>query len=498
MKKFCINKNKIKGFTLIEMVVVVAVMSILMLASIEIFSNMYTLSLRTNDTRIAQQEARYALDTITQEAREATSLIPTSAGANNSTVNLVNQQGQTVNFSFSCLANCGTVNEYGRIVMDVINVDGTRQPLKYLTNDKVEVTQFYIQPTEIASETSGLNRGGVYYPFFNLRIVVRGKSLDRTGQKPIVTLKTAITRNPYSSLSYCELGLDETRWNLQTANSGGWANSSDFNENIGYIVGDSGSIRKSTDRGKTWISQTSGVTSNLLKVDIVDNSIAYVVGQSNSLRKTINGGTTWSAVGAGPGGNLSEVFFIDANTGFVGNVNGTIYKTTNGGTHWTSLTLGGNPAIWGIDFVDANTGYMVTTNGGIYKTTNGGTSWTAQTSGTTTTFQDVDAVNASIVYAVDSSGNIFKTTNGGTNWSNIYITNKQNSSVKTYETNTVLVSGMDLIFKSNDAGATWSYFRPGGVNVSNSLSLIGPSLAFMVNNIGEVYQSNNIITECLR
>ncbi|NTU69619.1 prepilin-type N-terminal cleavage/methylation domain-containing protein, partial [bacterium] len=213
IKKYLNNKKS--GFTLIEMVVVVAVISVLFAASIEMFSNMYSISVRTNDSRLALQEARYALDTITREARDSLKLNPVCSGmlsvapsvncdtlGTENTIKLESKEGKTIDFACS---DCNNSSTTGKVTMDTTNADGTQGQTRFLTSNSVEVVQFFVRPQDFATETAGLDRGTVYYPVFNLRIQVRGKVADRTGQKPIVTLETAITRNPYSEITYCDV-----------------------------------------------------------------------------------------------------------------------------------------------------------------------------------------------------------------------------------------------------------------------------------------------------
>jgi len=70
-------------------------------------------------------------------------------------------------------------------------------------------------------------------------------------------------------------------------------NSLDFpTGNIGYAVGYSGSILKTTDRGASWVSQTSGISDILRSIDFVDSLTGYATGDNGRILKTTNGGVT--------------------------------------------------------------------------------------------------------------------------------------------------------------------------------------------------------------
>ena len=61
-------------------------------------------------------------------------------------------------------------------------------------------------------------------------------------------------------------------------------------QSIGYSVGLSGYILKSTDAGISWIQQTGGTASNLRAVDFTDSFYGFAVGSSGTILKTTNGG----------------------------------------------------------------------------------------------------------------------------------------------------------------------------------------------------------------
>lgn len=61
----------------------------------------------------------------------------------------------------------------------------------------------------------------------------------------------------------------------------------------GWVVGDSGCIAATTDRGKTWTTQNSGVTSHLNAVAAVDKNHAWIAGDSGIILYTSDGGKNW-------------------------------------------------------------------------------------------------------------------------------------------------------------------------------------------------------------
>jgi len=87
-------------------------------------------------------------------------------------------------------------------------------------------------------------------------------------------------------------------WNLQ------YENNDDIkyyaihfrNENPGWIVGYSGTIKTTSDGGDSWNAQPSGVQSNLWDVCFINNQIGWVCGDSNTILYTINGGNSWERI----------------------------------------------------------------------------------------------------------------------------------------------------------------------------------------------------------
>ncbi|MBL7129660.1 MAG: T9SS type A sorting domain-containing protein [Ignavibacteria bacterium] len=185
------------------------------------------------------------------------------------------------------------------------------------------------------------------------------------------------------------------------------------------VVGDSGTIIKTTNGGTNWFSQTSGTTNDLRGVSFTDVNTGTVVGQNGTIIKTTNGGTNWIPQTSETTNDLNGVSFFEANTGFAVGDSGTIIRTTNSGTNWIPQYSGTTNILVGVSFTDANNGTAVGTNGTIIRTTNSGTNWVLQPSGTTNDLFGVSFTNANTGTVVGAEGIILRTINGGVKVINI-------------------------------------------------------------------------------
>ena len=87
-------------------------------------------------------------------------------------------------------------------------------------------------------------------------------------------------------------------------------------------------------------------THKLNAIDFVNSSVGYIVGDSNTILKTTDGGVNWTILnhtGINPSPfshSIVDVHFVSENVGFVAVLNDTpgIYKTTDGGLNWSSAT----------------------------------------------------------------------------------------------------------------------------------------------------------------
>src|SRR6476646_2256548 len=107
--------------------------------------------------------------------------------------------------------------------------------------------------------------------------------------------------------------------------------------NTGTLVGDYGTIVRTTDDGNNWTIQSSGTTQTLWAVSFTDSSNGTTVGEVGTILRTTDGGSTWMPQSSGTEETLFGVSFSDSNNGIA--VGGTfaqseILRTTDGGAHW--------------------------------------------------------------------------------------------------------------------------------------------------------------------
>src|SRR4030095_5795048 len=95
---------------------------------------------------------------------------------------------------------------------------------------------------------------------------------------------------------------------------------------------------------------------NLRGASFVDANTGTVVGDYGTIVRTTHGGNRWTSQVSAPTQNLWSVFFIDGNNGTAVGEGGTILGTTDGGANWALQTSGTTLQLRGVSFSDAKTG----------------------------------------------------------------------------------------------------------------------------------------------
>src|SRR5881398_501522 len=104
---------------------------------------------------------------------------------------------------------------------------------------------------------------------------------------------------------------------------------------------------------------------NLRGASFVDANTGTVVGEHGTIVRTTDGGNSWTIQSSGTTQNLWAVSFVDANNGTAVGESGTIVATTDGGAHWLPQTSGTAVQLRGVSFSDTSNGTTVGEGGTI-------------------------------------------------------------------------------------------------------------------------------------
>ncbi|PIP30684.1 hypothetical protein COZ22_02780 [bacterium (Candidatus Howlettbacteria) CG_4_10_14_3_um_filter_37_10] len=173
-----------KGFTLVEMIVVIGVMSLLLVAMTELFITIGSTYQSANSARKVTQDVRYALEAISREVRGAKSIsVNSSADTDSNKIIVTTQTDEKIIFWCD---NCSDSSTSGAIKMQK-NADAAQN----VVSTSSVVTSFEIDPIEIAKEC------GPVQPFFKLTITAESKKADSKGNKQKVSLNTLMSQRNY-------------------------------------------------------------------------------------------------------------------------------------------------------------------------------------------------------------------------------------------------------------------------------------------------------------
>jgi photosystem II stability/assembly factor-like uncharacterized protein len=129
-----------------------------------------------------------------------------------------------------------------------------------------------------------------------------------------------------------------------------------FGVTNGYIVGDSGTVLVSTNRGSVWRKSTVG-SQSLQALAVLDLGRVIAVGTDGTIIRTTNTGATWQSIS--PPGlkiDLHGVAFADATRGVVVGDGGCILQTTDGGTTWVRMGVNTVKNLHGVHAMSAVVG----------------------------------------------------------------------------------------------------------------------------------------------
>lgn len=200
-----------------------------------------------------------------------------------------------------------------------------------------------------------------------------------------------------------------------------------YNENIGWVVGESGTILKTVDSGINWTSIETPVNVNFNRIKFYNLYTGYIVGDGGVILKSIDGGDTWFSLETPVTDNLNDLFIISENNVCVVGDNGTILLSIDG-TNFsvTTQTSSAIENLKTIYFYDVAVGWAGGANGTLLMTKDGGNIWQkynminiALGVSITSTITSMAFYNLNDGLAVSEEGNIYRTSDSGFSWSDM-------------------------------------------------------------------------------
>ena len=230
-----------------------------------------------------------------------------------------------------------------------------------------------------------------------------------------------------------------------------------YNENLVWIVGESGTILNTLDGGDIWNLQSSQTMHDLNSVHFINADSGWVVGSKGTILFTDNGGNEWKLQKSNTELALHEVFFLDHLTGWVAGGeyitesgwNGIVLYTLDGGSNWLLKHSDDYHAFFDIQFFDSNNGWIAgfgTADHFFAYSEDGGASWQRRVPSALlfppVGFYFFDKSNGWIFGDLNGQTSaIFNTQNKGNNWSEIQFIPPVQNCIFFIDTNTGFIVG---------------------------------------------------------
>lgn len=200
-----------------------------------------------------------------------------------------------------------------------------------------------------------------------------------------------------------------------------------YSEDLGWAIGEKGTILKTVDGGVTWASREAPVSVNYKRLKFFNESIGYAIAEKGYIIKTINGGESWIELVTPVNDNLTDLFILDQNTVIAVGENGTVLRSTDGSTFAINRSTSGVTAnLNGVHFYDSRIGWAVGDSGTLIITRDKGLTWQSQPmiegrtqAPVTENLTSVAFFNMDDGLAIGLKGTILKTADGGYTWTSM-------------------------------------------------------------------------------
>ncbi len=290
----------------------------------------------------------------------------------------------------------------------------------------------------------------------------------------------------------------QNSWIVQESNTRVHLNKIFFvNENYGWVCGDTGVIRKTTNGGINWINQNPGLEyyKRLLAMHFIDSNYGWAAGgylfnffgSSGDLCRTTNGGQNWYTITNSNSGPYSSVYFINELTGFLQG-----RKMTNGGISFDFTPT--NP-VGGVIYMDEfGTGFSIGDGPRIYKTLDSGNTWQLNYTSTASPLTTLSFLNINTGY-VAGYGTILKTTNSGLNWIRLQTDFQYRNDIfftdENYGSLIMEAGSSNNLMRTTNGGVNWYQQFSSSINSPKSIFFVDKYTGWVCGNNGLIMKTTN-------
>lgn len=258
-----------------------------------------------------------------------------------------------------------------------------------------------------------------------------------------------------------------------------------LNATTGWRGGESGEIFKTTDGGKTWVRQSTGIDAPIYGIKFFDAQTGWATGAFGALLRTTDGGSTWSVskFGEAPyylsSTDLAAITAVDAKTVYIGRTGignggtGLFFTSKDGGLTWK--TISATPFQ-----ITASGKFWLIQNNSVRMSTDGGQTYTSSLDlklPPTSSYFEAATMLAQddqhlVAYTRTSSYDyttyryvyaetVYTTVDGGANWSTVNLPSGTAVGIQrlyqvSADAKTLVASGNSGMIRSTDGGMTWT------------------------------------------
>jgi photosystem II stability/assembly factor-like uncharacterized protein/uncharacterized caspase-like protein len=251
--------------------------------------------------------------------------------------------------------------------------------------------------------------------------------------------------------------------------------------NVGWAVGDEGTILHTDDGGSSWKPQISGTSEKLNSVTFVTSRSGWAVGGGGVILHTQDGGGTWKSQFSGTSKFLLSVAFATTQSGWAGGIDGLILHTQDGGLTWRQQSSGIDENINSLAFATPQSGWAAGRFGTMLRTTNGGVNWNPHK--LAVFLNSVAFATPQSGWAVGSTGTVLHSDDAGTSWQILRKPSGSemlNSIAFATSQSAWAAGGGTTILHTEDQGHTWISQRSSPDEILTSIAFASPQSGLAV------------------